>query len=260
MPLSKNIIRANVTHEKILDFVPPALNLGTPQVAIDFLENSLQRKNDFKMSDAIKEQTGINVIEEREINDRVEKKVIEKLQAIQEPAYQKAYELGLEEGRKYAFELSTQTIDQRINDLDKLIQEIKDLKSMLVSQNEAHIVKLSFYMAKKIAMAEINEKPDYVLNVIRQAILLSQSEEQVTVRVPAVQFEFLEEVKKEANREFEFLKKVTFEPNDDMTIGGCVIQTNYGEVDARLEERVQSLWDKVLEVTPKVTDKISGES
>ncbi|MNU00700.1 flagellar assembly protein H [compost metagenome] len=68
----------------------------------------------------------------------------------------------------------------------------------------------------------------------------------------------MEELKKETGREYEFIKKTRFEPSADITDGGCIVETNYGEVDARIEQRLEQLWSVLEENIPKVKDKIAG--
>lgn len=258
MHLFRNVIQHKDTKDKVLDFTPPNIQLGTLQPAVDFIKHSEMSKNDFRMSDALKQHTGIDKIEAADLTAKVENKVMEKLQEIQEDAYQKAYELGLEEGREYAIQMAAKSINDRISDLGYLVSELTQLKTQLTAQNESHLIKLTFYLAKKIAMKEIESNPDYIKDIIKQTIQLSQADEQITLHIPATQYDFLKEAQKSSEQENEFLKKVSIQPHEDMTVGGCVIKTNYGEVDARIEERVNNLWNKVMEITPKVTDKVAS--
>ncbi|MNT47004.1 flagellar assembly protein H [compost metagenome] len=78
------------------------------------------------------------------------------------------------------------------------------------------------------------------------------------MRVSQAQFEFLEELKKETGRELEFVKKIAFEPSSEITEGGCIVETNYGEVDARTEQRIEQLWTALSENMPKVKNKVAG--
>ena len=134
--------------------------------------------------------------------------------------------------------------------------QIKRLKLDLVSFNEAHIVKLVYYLASRLAMKEIGKDSESVLNVMKQAIELADEDENILVRVAPSQVAFLEELKKETTRELDFVKNVTFEADKDIEVGGCVIETNYGEIDARIEERVAKLWDSIEETVPLVKSKV----
>jgi flagellar assembly protein FliH len=115
-----------------------------------------------------------------------------------------------------------------------------------------------FQMASRLAKTELVNNNEAIVQVLRDAVGLAQDEENVTVRVSPTQFEFLETLKKETGREFEFIKKMKFEPDQEIADGGCIVETNYGEVDARIEQRMQQLWSVLSENMPKVKDKVAS--
>jgi flagellar assembly protein FliH len=258
MHLSKNILKVEVAAQKVLDYVPPKFELGTPEQAKSYLDGRRAKANDFRMSDVIRVQTGVQKIEASQVEDDVESKVLERLKEVQETAYQEAYQLGLDEGKHEAFQKASTEIKSRLEQLDQLISSVSNLKTELVSQNEAHLVQLAFHMAKRLAHREILADSQVVTNVIKDAVEKAQVDEEVVVQVAPTQLEFLEELKKETGREFEFMKKVKLEPVEAITPGGCVIITNYGEIDARFEERVNKLWEVVSENLPRVKSPISS--
>ena len=53
------------------------------------------------------------------------------------------------------------------------------------------------------------------------------------------------------------MKKVKLDPVENMSPGGCIITTNYGQIDARFEERVSKLWEGIEENLPRVKETIS---
>lgn len=255
--MSKAILKFDLSIEKkVLEFVPPKFELGTPESAKEYL--ATKKGQDFRMNDAIRVQTGVKQIEDSELEDSIERKVLEKLKNVQESAYQEAYQLGLDQGKQEAFVKNNQEIKQKLDDLNKLLVGIMNLKSDLVQFNESHLVRLSFHMAKRLAHKEVQEDPAVVVKVIKDAIELAQLDEQITVQVNSDQLEFIEKLKSETQREFEFLKKVKLEPINDMTPGGCIIHTNYSEIDARFEERVSKLWSALEESLSKVKDQVKA--
>lgn len=257
MQWSKFVLSKEVAQAAVLEYVPVQFNLGTPEQALNYLSEK-QRGSDFRMADAILVSTGVEQIEKESEEVRVEQAALAKLQEVQEAAYKEAYELGRDEGKKEAFDRMSSEIAQRLEDFDKLLSTISNLKSELVTFNEAHLVNLVFQMAAKIAKKEVTTSAESVVNVLRDAVTLSQDEENVVVRVAAEQLEFLEQMKAQAGREYEFMKKLKLEASPEVNVGGCIVQTNYGEVDARIEQRVEQLAAALLENLPKVKDKIAS--
>lgn len=254
---AKSVLSKELADQTVLEFVPMRFDLGTPDPAMGYLEQK-KSGSDFRMNDAIRVQTGIDQVEEVDENEKVEAAALEKLKEIQEQAYQQAYDLGLEEGRKMAFEKVSREISDRMQNIDQLFLGVKEMKKDLASFNEAHLIKLTFQMAARLAKTQLDGNNDAMVQILKDAVNLAQDEEQITVQVSPSQFEFLEELKKETGRDFEFIKKIHFEPNADVNDGGCVVETNYGEVDARVEQRIEQLWTSLSESLPKVKNRIAS--
>ncbi|WP_374075566.1 FliH/SctL family protein [Bdellovibrio bacteriovorus] len=255
--VAKSVLPKEVAEKTVLEFVPVRFDLGTPEQALNYLAEK-GKGSDFRMNDAVRVQTGIDQVEKVSEEEKVEAAALEKLKEIQEGAYKEAYTLGLEEGRKEAFEIVSAEIAERMQTLDVLLNTIKDMKKEMASFNESHLLQLVFRMASRLAKTELQGNNDAMVQILRDAVSLSQDEENITVHVSQAQFEFLEELKKETGREFEFVKRIRFEPNQEVSDGGCIVETNYGEVDARIEQRIEQLWTVLSENMPKVKNRIAG--
>lgn len=256
-PKIKAVLPKEVAEKTVLEFVPVRFDLGTPEQALQYLAEK-NKGSDFRMNDAVRIQTGVDQVEQSSEEEKIEVAALEKLKEIQEGAYQEAYNLGLEEGRKEAFDKVSAQIAERMESMDQLLNAIKDMKSEMATFNEAHLVKLMFQMASRLAKTELQSNGEAMVKILKDAVNLSQDEENITVRVSQQQFEFLEELKKETGRELEFVKRIRFEPSAEISDGGCIVETNYGEVDARIEQRVEQLWSVLSENLPKVKDKVAS--
>lgn len=256
MQWSKTFLRKEAAASKVMDFVPHKIEMGTPAQALDYL----QRKagSDFRMSDPVQVQTGVDKIEKTSEDEKVEQRALQMLAEIQERAYQEAYQLGLDEGTKRAFTELSERIGSGLSELQTLLEGISTIKGELVQQNEAHLVQMTYHMASRLAMSHLQEHHEALVEVMRQATSLAQDEENVRVQVNPAQIEFLEEIRKQNGREFEFLKKIRIEPNPQIQVGGCIVETNYGEVDSRIEQRLASMWSALVENMPRVKDQVSG--
>lgn len=254
---SKAVLDKDVAETKVMEFVPIRFDLGTPEQAMNYLAEK-KKGSDFRMNDAVRIQTGVEQIEREDEEEKIEAAALEKLKDVQEQAYQQAYTMGLEEGRKEAFEKVSLELEEKLQNLESLIRSVSNLKSDLLSFNETHLVDLVYKIASRLAKMELENNNEAMIQILRDAVSLSQDEENITVRVARSQFEFLESLKSETGREFDFVKRIRFEPSDEVTAGGCIVETNYGEVDSRTEQRIEQLWSTILENAPKVKDKIAG--
>lgn len=256
MPWSKSYLPKEVAEKKALEFVPQKIDLGAPEQAIDYLRR--KAGSDFRMNEHVQVQTGVNKIEKLNDEEKIEARALEMLADIQQNAYQEAYQLGLDEGSKKAFDEISVMVAERMDEFAHLLGTISEMKKEILSHNEAHMVKLLFHMASRLAVSHLEQDNSAIVEVLRTAVALSQEEEKVTVQLNPGQVEFIEELKKRTGREFDFLKKIHFEPNAEVRAGGCIVETNYGEIDSRIEQRIEQLWSSLGEMVPRVKDKISG--
>jgi len=257
MRLSKTLPK-EITPEKVVDFTPKLIERDLTQAAQNFIESRQKNITAFRLSDLVASQAGIAEREKSALDQKAESLALEKVKEIQEPAYQQAYELGLEEGRKKAFEAAESDIGVRLQKLDELLISFTKIKEDMLHQSEGQIVKAVYELAIRIAKFEISQHDDRILGVIRQAVEHAQSQESVAVKLSKEDFDFLQTIKDYSKREMEFMKKIKLTPTNDIKSGGCIVETNYGVIDATVEERINNLWAAIESKIAKPKEKLEG--
>lgn len=247
-----NVEHADVT---VLNYTPKQFNFGTPGSAIEYLRNK-EEGSDFVMSDVLRTTTGVEEIERLSEEQKIEEKVLDKISLLQQDAYQKAYDLGFLEGSQKAIEDKSDELNLKSLEIDQLLASINQIKEEMIHQNEAHMIRMIYQIASKLAFDHVNENQEVVLNVIKKSIEEAQADEHVNVLVANEQLEFLEKIKQAEKRENEFLKKVKFVGSETVSVGSCIVETNYGVIDARIEERISKLWAEFKQAIPKVKSPI----
>lgn len=244
-------------NKTVLEYQPREFVLGTPDAALDYLQRKKQG-SDFVLSDVLRQTTGVDEIEKQSEESRIEQKVLERIALIQKQAYDEGFRLGKDEGFAAALEKRNTEINRGLLELNEVLNSIVSLKPDLISNNEAHIMNLIYQIAEKLAYDHIEQKPEVVLEVIRRAINTAQAEEEVTVLVAPEQVEFLANYKNSENEKYEFLENITLQASDQIQPGGCIVETNYGAIDARTEERFKKVWAELSSAIPRVKDTIES--
>jgi flagellar assembly protein FliH len=257
MPLSKSISKSDAV-EKVLDHSPQPFEKRLSKSAEEFLEAKERVVRSFKLSELVASQVGIAEREKSMLDEKAENLALAKVREIQEPAYQQAYELGREEGRKSAFEEASKSILERLASLDELLKSLAAIKADLLTQNEGQLIKAVYHLASRIARFEIQGHDDRILGVLRQAVEHAQSHETVSVKLSKEDFDFLQTIKDFHKRELEFMKKVKLDPQTDIKPGGCIVETNFRTIDATLEERIQNLWTAIEVKIAKPKEKLES--
>jgi len=261
--MSKAVLSKEEAESVAVAYSPRKFPATISKTAHDFVAFNSERSGDhevsgFRLDKIVSQQTGVAELERLSIEEKVEREALTRLKELQESAYQQAYQLGLEEGREKAYLESQEHIKQSLVSLHQLLSSIENVKQELVTYNETHIVRLCYYMAKRIAMDEIAERRELILSVANQAIQNAQSEEEMTVRLSPADLQFIEQMKEKLPKEYDSLKRAKLDSSDEIRDGGCVVETNYGNVDATVEQRVEKLWEAIAGKLPKVKDETSG--
>jgi flagellar assembly protein FliH len=247
--------KSRLTAVTILEYKPKDFAAITPEAALDYL---IQKKqgSDFVMSDVLRHTTGVAEIERQSEEQKIEDMALSKVAIIQEQAFAQGFELGKSEGHAEAYAQATEKINSGLDQLHHLVQKLGQIKEELVHQNETHMMTLIYQIAEKIAFDHIESKPEVILSVIQKCIEMAQVDEDITVSVAAEQVDFLEKMKTQNHREYEFLKNVKLQAAPNIQPGGCIVETNYGVIDARIAERTSKLWDEISQTLPKVKSKV----
>lgn len=157
---------------------------------------------------------------------------LEKLQAREEGLAQ-----GLEKGKQAV----TAELESVIQKLRRAYMDIEKYRKQLYLDAETETVDLALAVARNIIGQEISLDRQIVLNVVKGALDKVINHEKVKIRanpqdldgVQAALYEFLPHVEK--------LENVHFEADAAITTGGCVVETNFGTVDARIENQLDQI-------------------
>ncbi len=255
-----NIVKKNSNENiqsdiSVLEYIPKEFNFGTPESALDYLRQKA-KGSDFLMSDVLRTTTGIAEIEIQSEEQKIELKVLDKLATLQEEAYKQAFDLGLEEGQKKAYDEKINEMTLQVSQLVHLSESLNQIKQEMIHQNEAHMIKLIYEIASRIAFDHIEVNQESVIQVIKKAIDTAQADENINILISNQQIEILEKLKSENHKETEFLNKVKFQASAKISVGSCIVETNYGVIDASVEQRIVKLWSEFKQVIPKVKSPI----
>lgn len=158
-----------------------------------------------------------------------------------------AYEKGFAAGEKAGFEFGRSKADALFNGLATLLDDIALFRERFFKQCEKEIVDLTFAIANKVILCEVESNKEIVIDGIRNALKLVMASSDITIRVNPKDLEVINQYRDEFSRYVSGVKGLVVEGDDSIARGGSVIETNYGEVDstisgilAEIEERLKS--------------------
>ncbi|MBN9417716.1 MAG: hypothetical protein J0I12_19865 [Candidatus Eremiobacteraeota bacterium] len=155
----------------------------------------------------------------------------------QEIGFQQGYEQGIQQGGLAA---QQQVYQQLVESRDIFIQAIKQRHLMMASA-EPEMARLAVKLAEKLMGQELAQNPEGILGIVRLALSGIGDREQVIIRVNPVDYDKVVEHRPQFERMVEGLKKFEIVADASVDCGGTAIETNLGNIDARLNTRVSAL-------------------
>ena len=261
---TRSVLSQEEADKVVVAYQPRKFPAVITPAASDFMAYQSQKlesgkPSSFRVDALVAQQTGMAELERASIDVRVEQEAIARLKEIQEAAYQEAYRIGLDEGREKAFVEQNAVLNEKLDRFEEIIRSVETLKADLLSSNETHIMNLIFSMARKMLMDEVSSRREVILSVVQQALMSAQSEENITIRVSPADFQFIDQIKEKLSKDFDALKRSKVEAAEGVSDGGCIITTNYGSVNATIEQRVEKLWASISEKLPRVNQALATD-
>jgi len=169
--------------------------------------------------------------------DRMMQQAREKISALEEEAYARGYQQGEKEAwetwekAREDFRITTKTI---LNELEKI-------KDNIYRDTERDLIDLAINMSEKLICRKLDNFPDAAIDIIKVACNQVRDCKEVILYVPARQLESI--IAKQGEIEDLLYKTEHFSIRSDPSIiqGGCRIETEQGDIDARIETMVEQM-------------------
>lgn len=156
-----------------------------------------------------------------------------------------AYENGFKHGEKAGMEIAEQKIEVVMRRYAEAILEVNGLRETLFARAEREVVRLALEVAKKIVHREIRIDNDIVQTLVRVALSHVSEKSAMTVYLNPLDYNYLLERRTElaqnGGRDLELVSDRSVER------GGCLVKTECGDVDARIEEKFREVENAFFE-------------
>ena len=158
----------------------------------------------------------------------------------------KAYEEGREEGWKEG----KAEVERVIERLHVVLTRAIEKRNEIITQSEAQIVHLILQIARKVVKVISENQKNIVINNVIQALRKLKNKSDVTIRVNLRDLNMVTEHAKEIVDLIETVKSITVLEDASVDPGGCIIETDFGEIDARIATQLQEIEDRILQIAP----------
>ncbi len=152
-----------------------------------------------------------------------------------------AFENGFRQGEKAGLEIAEKRVEAMMRRYGDAILELGRAKSAAYREVERDVVRLALEVARNIVHREVQVDPEIVQTLVRVALSHVAERSPVTVRVHPLDYAFLTEKHPGWVEEAAEGRQVAIVADKTIERGGCVVQTDCGDIDARIEEEFREV-------------------
>jgi len=164
---------------------------------------------------------------------------------------QEAYEKGFAQGQKDGEELGRRQYETLANRLKDILKSLDEAVSEHVLTLEPQLFSLLKVMVEKLVLKEVSTSPEVIKTCLREALGHVVEQTQVKIHLHPDDVEFLEEVLGELREEFARIRDFEILSDPNLSRGGCLLETEFGLIDATLDRRWREIFAKLEDESTK---------
>lgn len=163
-------------------------------------------------------------------------------EALRAAAWQEGHHLGRTEARaaveaelRAAWDVRGATLR---DELDGMVAQIAEARAGLWARQEPEMVALALDIARQVIKTEVTQNPEVVRVLIANAVRRITDKDNVRVRVSVSDAPGVKEMRQDIMELMDGLRHLEIVDDRRVGEGGCVIETNAGTIDAKIETQL----------------------
>lgn len=163
-------------------------------------------------------------------------------EALREAAWQEGHHQGKAEAQAAVEAELRAAWDARRDalraELENIVAEIGATRQALWARQESEMVALSLDIARQVVKTEVTQNPEVVRALIANALRRLTDKDNVRVRVSLADAPRIKEARQDLMEMVDGLRHLEIVDDRRVGEGGCVIETNAGTIDAKIETQL----------------------
>jgi len=240
-----------VSEERSFQF--DELTIQNPSIRRGFVYDSEKARN-FDQLNVNKAKEGVMQLLQDAI-DKAKKQVGE----LKSNARKQGYDTGFEDGFNKGKEAAKEEFNPVLKTTQHLVEELSEFRKEMYDKVEREMIQMVIALTKKVIHFEFSTREDAVQDMIRLGVQSILDRESMVIKIHPTDKEYAESFLPELQHMYSEIKNITFVANPGIERGGCVIETNFGVIDARIEKLEEQI-DRILNLAPTQPDKLTAAS
>ena len=148
--------------------------------------------------------------------------------------------------------------------MHKMLEAVMQRREEILRDTETQIVELVILMSRKVIKIISENQKNVIMANVLAALKKVRTRGEVTLRVNIEDVKLTSEHADEFIRHVENVQGITVLEDSAVEKGGCIVETDFGAIDARISSQLTELENKIIEVSPvkniKRSDPLSSDN
>lgn len=184
---------------------------------------------------------------------RIEAEARERSEEIERDAFDRGYAQGKEEG----YREGKNEADRVVERLHVVLNRAIERRNEIIEESETQMVNLVLNIAKKVIKVISENQKNVVMNNVVQSLRKLKSKSDVIIRVNLADLKSVSQHKDEIIKSIERVGNITVAEDTTVDPGGAIVETDFGEIDARISSQLREIEDRILELMP-ISNRAKG--
>lgn len=162
----------------------------------------------------------------------------------------KVLEEGRAAGREEGYQAGMEEVTRLIERTRIVLERAQGKRADILEETEQQLVDLVILMTRKVVKAISENQRSVVISNVAEALKKVKGRGTIIIRVNLSDLKLTTEHINNYISKVEGAKNIQVMEDSTVDQGGCIVETDFGEIDARISSQLAELESKILEMSP----------
>lgn len=193
------------------------------------------------------EQAASKIIEDAKLEAE---RIIQEANVEKENIKATAHQDGYKEGHEQGFLEGQNEVNRLVERVHKIVESVMVRREEILCETEQQIVELVLLMTRKVVKIISENQKTVVLSNVLAALKKIRTRGNITLRVNTEDLKLTTAHVDEFIKRIENVNGISVIEDSSVDKGGCIVETDFGAIDARISSQLAELESKIMEISP----------
>lgn len=193
------------------------------------------------------EQAASKIIEDAKLEAE---RIIQEANVEKENIKATAHQDGYKEGHEQGFMEGQNEVNRLVERVHKIVESVMVRREEILCETEQQIVELVLLMTRKVVKIISENQKTVVLSNVLAALKKIRTRGNITLRVNTEDLKLTTAHVDEFIKRIENVNGISVIEDSSVDKGGCIVETDFGAIDARISSQLAELENKIMEISP----------